>query len=172
MGGCQGVRRVIKQALCSFMVCVTCGSFAQEPLKPLHNASDAGQKVFERRIGTNGGAVERTRILPDSMVEVLPHYPGGADSLWAALIAGGDTSLISDGADCIRSERFTVRFIVNTDGTATHTQVIGLVNCPVLEASMRKAVRQLQHFIPGRQNGSPVRVRMDVPMRFIREGGP
>lgn len=150
----------------AIVLVVTLSTMAQPQLDTLRKASDAGQQAFERAIGGDRRGMDRYRIHPDTAVDVLPQYPGGAERLALALITGGDTSLLSSGTDCLLSERFTVRFIVGADGSATHAQVIGVGDCPVLEVSVRSSVQRLERFSPGLKNGVPVRVRMEVPLRY------
>lgn len=60
--------------------------------------------------------------------------------------------------------RLVLRFIVETDGRPSRIQVIEPLH-PLLDSAAVAALRRVR-FIPGKQNGRPVRVRMQLPVRF------
>ncbi|MDQ7041486.1 MAG: energy transducer TonB [Rhodothermus sp.] len=60
--------------------------------------------------------------------------------------------------------RLVLRFIVETDGRPSRIQVIQPLH-PLLDSAAVAALRRVR-FIPGKQNGRPVRVRMQLPVRF------
>lgn len=60
--------------------------------------------------------------------------------------------------------RLVLRFVVETDGRPSSIQVIQPLH-PLLDSAAVAALRQVR-FIPGKQNGQPVRVRMQLPVRF------
>ena len=142
------------------------GLVAQSSVPELGRASDQGQKSYERSIGGRG--VDPQRIYRSSEVDVPPVYPGGSDPLLQALSLSCDTAMGATAEECDSSFTFRVRFIVDVDGRATHPEVVGADHCPVIVASTRCAVQRLQRFAPARSNGSPVRTRMEVPMRYDR----
>ncbi len=60
--------------------------------------------------------------------------------------------------------RVIVEFIVEKDGTPSHIRVLQSAH-PLLDSAAVQAIRRTT-FIPGKQGGVPVRVRMRLPIRF------
>ncbi|ACY48309.1 energy transducer TonB [Rhodothermus marinus] len=60
--------------------------------------------------------------------------------------------------------RLVLRFVVETDGRPSNIRVIQPLH-PLLDSAAVAALRRVR-FIPGKQNGQPVRVRMQLPVRF------
>lgn len=60
--------------------------------------------------------------------------------------------------------RLMLSFVVNTDGTPTDVEVLRPLH-PACDSAAVQALRQTR-FVPGKQNGETVRVRMRLPVRF------
>jgi protein TonB len=60
--------------------------------------------------------------------------------------------------------QLVLRFVVEKDGTPTHIRVIKSLH-PLCDSAAVAALRRTR-FIPGMQNGQPVRVHMQLPVRF------
>ena len=96
-------------------------------------------------------------------VDDLPQFPGGASALFNYL------SVVmqypeEDEANGIQG-RVVVSFIVEKDGSISDIKLVNSVS-PGLDAEALRVVRTLPHFIPGKKNGVPVRVRYSVPVTF------
>ena len=61
--------------------------------------------------------------------------------------------------------RVIVQFVVEIDGSITDVQVVKSVY-PSLDKEAARVIKSMPHWIAGRQNGSPVRVRYTVPVTF------
>jgi len=61
--------------------------------------------------------------------------------------------------------RVIVQFVVEKDGSITDVVVVKSVD-PSLDKEATRVIKNMPHWIPGRQNGSPVRVRFTVPVTF------
>lgn len=66
--------------------------------------------------------------------------------------------------------RLVLEFIVERDGRTNHIQVADSLH-PSLDSAAVAALEDT-HFVPGRQNGEEVRVRMRLPVRFKLVGFP
>lgn len=68
--------------------------------------------------------------------------------------------------------RVVIHFVVDAEGAPHHVQVEQSLH-PLCDSSAVRAIR-LTHFVPGRQNGQPVPVRMRLPIQFklIETGAP
>lgn len=60
--------------------------------------------------------------------------------------------------------RMMLSFVVNTDGTPSDIEVLRSLH-PMCDSAAVQALRQTR-FVPGKQNGETVRVRMRLPVRF------
>ena len=61
--------------------------------------------------------------------------------------------------------RVIVTFVVERDGSITDVQVAKSVD-PSLDKEAQRVVRSMPRWIPGKQNGSAVRVKYTVPVTF------
>ncbi len=149
------------------MVLVASSLFAQGSVDALKGSSDAGQRAFDQRISPAAKASQAVLVMTE--VDVAPVYPGGVDALDKALLLGCDTNEAGTGADRNDDFHYTVRFIVEPDGTATHAEVIGVMHCPILVSSTICGVGQLKRFRPGMVKGVPVRTRMERGFRYTAQ---
>ena len=58
-----------------------------------------------------------------------------------------------------------VSFVVEKDGSITNVKVVNSVD-PSLDAEALRVVNSMPRWIPGKQNGVPVRVIYNVPISF------
>ena len=61
--------------------------------------------------------------------------------------------------------RVIVTFVVERDGSITDVKVVKSVD-PSLDKEATRVVKGMPHWIPGKQNGSAVRVKYTVPVTF------
>ena len=61
--------------------------------------------------------------------------------------------------------RVIVQFVVEKDGSITDVKIAKSVD-PSLDKEAARVIKSMPHWIAGRQNGSPVRVRFTVPVTF------
>ena len=61
--------------------------------------------------------------------------------------------------------RVVVSFVVERDGSITDVKVVRGVD-PSLDREASRVVRAMPRWIPGKQNGSAVRVKYNVPVAF------
>ncbi len=61
--------------------------------------------------------------------------------------------------------RVVVTFVVERDGSITDVKVVKSVD-PSLDKEAQRVVKSMPHWIPGKQNGSAVRVKYTVPVTF------
>ena len=97
------------------------------------------------------------------VVEQMPVFPGGPAALMQYLSshvkypAGAEENGISG--------RVTVQFVVERDGSVTDVRTMKSVD-PSLDREAERVVKSMPKWIPGKQNGSPVRVKYFVPVVF------
>ena len=61
--------------------------------------------------------------------------------------------------------RVVVQFVVEKDGSLTDIYAVKRVD-PSLDKEAERVVRSMPRWSPGRQNGSPVRVKYTLPVTF------
>lgn len=102
-------------------------------------------------------------LTPVEVVEVMPHFPGGLGALMKWLDANVDYP-----EACIRRHvkgRVEVSFTVDTDGSVRDAAVTREVD-PLLDKACLTAVRKMPRWIPGRDEGRLVSVRVTLPVEF------
>lgn len=92
-------------------------------------------------------------------VEQMPELPGGGSN--AAIGAAIQKAFVMPKGN--EGGSVSLEFVVLPDGSTSQARVIQASNRE-LGAAVLAAVRRLPRFIPGKQNGQPVAVR--VPLRF------
>ena len=97
------------------------------------------------------------------VVEQMPQFPGGQ----AAMMKFIADSLRYPSVACeSRIEgRVVVQFVVDCEGNILNPLVVWSVD-PLLDREAIRLVKLMPKWIPGRQNGKPVCVIYNVPIRF------
>ena len=117
---------------------------ADEPVKPAEEKPEVENKVFE-------------------VVEQMPSFPGGPSALMKYLSENIKYPVVAQGNGV--QGRVVVSFVVERDGSITDVKVARSVD-PSLDREAMRVVRSMPHWIPGKQNGSAVRVKYNVPVSF------
>ena len=105
--------------------------------------------------------VEENKI--HEIVEQMPSFPGGMGALMSWL--GQNIKYPVTAAETGVQGRVIVQFVVEKDGSITDVKIAKSVD-PSLDKEAARVIKSMPHWIPGRQNGSPVRVRYTVPVTF------
>ena len=113
---------------------------AQEPVKP----KEEENKVFD-------------------VVEQMPSYPGGMGALMQYLSNNIKYPVIAEENGI--QGRVICTFVVERDGSITDVRVAKSVD-PSLDKEAGCGIKSMPHWIPGKQNGSAVRVKYTLPVTF------
>ena len=105
--------------------------------------------------------VEETKIF--TVVEQMPMYPGGDAALMGYLRDNIHYPTVA--AENGVQGRVTVGFVVERDGSITDVKVLRSVD-PSLDREAMRVVKSMPRWTPGKQNGSAVRVKFQVPVTF------
>ena len=97
------------------------------------------------------------------VVEQQPQFPGGMGALNQWL--GSNIKYPAMAAENGIEGRVIVQFVVERDGSITDVKVVRGVD-PSLDKEASRVVRAMPRWIPGKQNGSAVRVKYNVPVAF------
>ena len=97
------------------------------------------------------------------IVEQMPSFPGGQ----SAMIKFIADSLRYPSVVCTASVegRIVVRFVVDCEGNILNPSVFRGID-PLLDKEAIRVIKLMPKWIPGRQNGKPVCVIYNVPIRF------
>lgn len=113
---------------------------AQEPVKP----KEEENKVFD-------------------VVEQMPSYPGGMGALMQFLSSHIHYPAIAEENGI--QGRVICTFVVERDGSITDIRVAKSVD-PSLDKEAQRVIKSMPNWIPGKQNGSAVRVKYTLPVTF------
>ena len=97
------------------------------------------------------------------VVEQMPQFPGGQAAMMKFIVDSlRYPSVVCTGGveGCI-----VVRFVVDCKGNIVNPLVVRSVD-PLLDREAIRLVKSMPKWIPGRQNGKPVCVIYNVPIRF------
>lgn len=96
------------------------------------------------------------------VVELMPQFPGGADS---ALVWLKERTHRPEGVPPEVKGRVVVSVVVMEDGSLEDVKVVKSAD-PLLDREAARIVRQMPKWIPGRQNGKAVKVKYLLPVNF------
>lgn len=104
---------------------------------------------------------EETKVF--DVVEQMPQFPGGQQALFEYLSKNIKYPVIAEENGV--QGRVIVTFVVERDGSITDVKVVKSVD-PSLDKEAQRVIKSMPHWIPGKQNGSAVRVKYTVPVIF------
>ena len=104
---------------------------------------------------------EETKVF--DVVEQMPQFPGGPNALFEYLSKNIKYPVVAEENGI--QGRVIVTFVVERDGSITDVKVAKSVD-PSLDKEAMRVVKSMPHWIPGKQNGSAVRVKYTVPVTF------
>ena len=104
---------------------------------------------------------EETKVF--DVVEQMPSFPGGDAELMKYLSTHIKYPVVAEENGI--QGRVIATFVVERDGSITDVKVAKSVD-PSLDKEAMRVVKSMPHWIPGKQNGSAVRVKYTVPVTF------
>ena len=127
------------------------------------NADDNGKMLKDKKVITQPEPpkAEENRVF--EVVEQMPAFPGGDAALMKYLQE--NTHYPTIAAENGVQGRVVVGFVVEKDGSITDVTVIKSQD-PSLDREAARVVKSMPRWIPGKQNGSAVRVKYQVPVTF------
>ena len=127
------------------------------------NADDNGKMLKDKKVITQPEPpkAEENRVF--EVVEQMPAFPGGDVALMRYLQENVHYPTIALENDV--QGRVVVGFVVEKDGSITDVTVIKSQD-PSLDREAARVVKSMPRWIPGKQNGSAVRVKYQVPVTF------
>lgn len=107
--------------------------------------------------------VEEEQPMNIAMVEQKPQFPGGESEMYKWL--GANIVYPPAAAEEGVSGRVVVEFVVGKDGSITNVRVVRPRH-PALDKEALRVVKAMPKWIPGRNNGQPVKVTYTLPVTF------
>jgi protein TonB len=104
---------------------------------------------------------EETKVF--DVVEQMPSFPGGPSALMQYLSSNIKYPVVAEENGV--QGRVVCTFVVEKDGSITDVRVVKSVD-PSLDKEAMRVVKGMPKWIPGKQNGSAVRVKYTVPVTF------
>ena len=98
------------------------------------------------------------------VVEQMPSFPGGNVMAWLSQNIKYPVVAAENGVH----GRVVVQFVVEKDGSVSDVHAVKKVD-PSLDKEAERVVKSMPRWNPGRQNGSPVRVKYTLPLTFKLE---
>jgi TonB family protein len=96
-------------------------------------------------------------------VDSMPVYPGGDKALGTWV--GQELKYPIEAQERKIEGIVYVSFIIDTDGSIESARIVRGVH-PLLDEEALRIARGIRGFIPGYQDGKPVRVQFTIPLRF------
>ena len=116
----------------------------------------------------NGMKVKKAEKEAFDVVEQMPQYPGGPAALMQFLSQNVKYPVEAHKAGV--QGRVIANFVVEKDGSITNARIARSVH-PLLDAEALRVIGNMPNWMPGMQNGEPVRVKYTVPITFKLQGG-
>ncbi|MBR1415652.1 MAG: energy transducer TonB [Prevotella sp.] len=126
--------------------------------------SDEGQEVLKQNqvvVEKVEEKEEETKIF--EVVEQMPQFPGGDAALMQYLSSHIKYPAVAEENGI--QGRVVCTFVVERNGSITDVRVVKSVD-PSLDKEAVRVIKGMPSWIPGKQNGSAVRVKYTVPVTF------
>jgi len=126
--------------------------------------SDEGQEVLKQNqvvVEKVEEKEEETKVF--EVVEQMPQFPGGDAALMQYLSSHIKYPAVAEENGI--QGRVVCTFVVERNGSITDVRVVKSVD-PSLDKEAVRVIKSMPNWIPGKQNGSAVRVKYTVPVTF------
>lgn len=132
-----------------------------ETTKPLENVvTDYSTSEYAVSKPSNNRKYEEKVF---DVVEQMPQFPGGSSAMFEYLATS--IKYPEKAEENGIQGRVICTFVVNTDGSISDVKVSKSVD-PTLDKEAKRIILEMPKWIPGRQDGKPVKVKYTVPVTF------
>ena len=100
-----------------------------------------------------------------SVVEQMPEYPGGNDSMMKFIRTNFNFRQTVDKSNSTTATKIYVQFIVGKDGIVRDPKIIKGIN-PALDKEAIRVVKMMPKWKPGKQNGKTVSTTYNLPIQL------
>jgi protein TonB len=126
------------------------------------NDEEGGEVLKAQQVAVDEAPKEEETKVFD-VVEQMPSFPGGDAALMKFLSDHIKYPVVAEENGI--QGRVIATFVVERDGSITDVKVIKSVD-PSLDKEAIRVLKSMPKWIPGKQNGSAVRVKYTVPVTF------
>jgi protein TonB len=126
------------------------------------NDEEGGEVLKAQQVAVDEAPKEEETKVFD-VVEQMPSFPGGDAALMKFLSEHIKYPVVAEENGI--QGRVIATFVVERDGSITDVKVIKSVD-PSLDKEAIRVLKSMPKWIPGKQNGSAVRVKYTVPVTF------
>ena len=126
------------------------------------NDEEGGEVLKAQQVAVDEAPKEEETKVFD-VVEQMPSFPGGDAALMKFLSEHIKYPVVAEENGI--QGRVIATFVVERDGSITDVKVIESVD-PSLDKEAIRVLKSMPKWIPGKQNGSAVRVKYTVPVTF------
>ena len=133
------------------------------PRRPQTSYSESRTMNNSNRSSDNSRSYDSGNSKVYDVVEEMPQFPGGPSALFEYLSKNVKYPVVAEENGV--QGRVIVTFVVERDGSITDVRVVKSVD-PSLDKEAQRVLRSMPRWIPGKQNGSAVRVKYTVPVTF------
>lgn len=102
---------------------------------------------------------------PLVIVEEMPEFPGGEEALINFVYK--NFQYPKECEDINAQGTIVVNFVVEKDGSVSNIRVIRGIDCEAAHQEAVRVVKSMPRWKPGRQQGRPVRVYFNLPIRVV-----
>ena len=123
-------------------------------------------QLAEMNTDSNTSSVLNQTKITEWVGEIIspqPSFPGGSQALISFLRE--NTKYPEQAKKDSIEGRVVVAFIIDTDGSITDPEVVRGVH-PLLDAEALRVVKLMPKWEPGTENGTPVKVKYNLPISF------
>jgi protein TonB len=126
------------------------------------NDEEGGEVLKAQQVAIDEAPKEEETKVFD-VVEQMPSFPGGDAELMKFLSSHIKYPVVAEENGI--QGRVIAQFVVERDGSISDVKVIKSVD-PSLDKEAIRVLKSMPKWIPGKQNGAPVRVKYTVPVTF------
>ena len=126
------------------------------------NDEEGGEVLKAQQVAIDEAPKEEETKVFD-VVEQMPSFPGGDAELMKFLSSHIKYPVVAEENGI--QGRVIATFVVERDGSISDVKVIKSVD-PSLDKEAIRVLKSMPKWIPGKQNGAPVRVKYTVPVTF------
>ena len=127
------------------------------------NAEAAGEVLKAKEVIAQPEPPKEEETKVFDVVEQMPSFPGGQAALFQWLSSNIKYPVVAEENGV--QGRVIVTFVVERDGSITDVRVVKSVD-PSLDKEAVRVTKAMPRWIPGKQNGSAVRVKYTLPVTF------
>jgi len=104
-----------------------------------------------------------------TIVEEMPMFPGGNDKMMMFIAENLNYPNEAKESGC--QGKVYVKFIVGVDGKIYKSQVVRSGGCKAIDDEALRVINIMPLWLPGKQNGIPVKVSYMLPVNFQMKKG-